>query len=254
LSESAQPAQNNMRSLERALLIISVLQRIRTPMKLTDVAREAELHIATTQRILNVLTKFNYVQQEPAGYTMGIASVLNAHAFLVSDTLSLVATPVLQQLTITTGLTASLSVRVGFNQVLLVRIEGEHPLRYQLPVGEQLPLHLGGARVLAAAMSEADLDQLISSLPAIKLVSGEVLTTQDFRSTLNQIRSQGFAVGSNQRELGAASAAVPVLNRSNEVIAALQLSGLAEEFDEGMITQWVNELQHASSSITRRIP
>lgn len=253
MSDAAAKPQN-MRSLERALELLAVLQNVRTPLRLSEVARLSGLHIATTQRILGTLAKYGYVQQDGVGYTMGIASLLNAHAFLVSDTLSLVATPVLQQLATTTGLTASLSVRVGTSQVLLVRIEGAHPLKYQLPVGEQLPLHLGGARVLASALGEDELEAFIDSVGTIKLVSGEELTPAEFRRNLQDIREQGFAFGNNQREIGAGSVAVPIFDRSGAVIASMQLSGRAEEFTESLVAECVTELKNASDAITRRIP
>lgn len=243
-----------MRSLDRALDVLAVLQRHRRPLRLTEVARDAELHLATTQRILNVLARSGYVQQVSSGYTLGIASLLNAHAFLVSDELSLVATPVLQELSTSSGLTASLSVRVGMSQVLLVRIEGVRPLRYQLPVGEQLPLHLGGARVLAAGLSSEELTELIDTVGEIRLASGDSLSVEDFRATLDVIREQGFAAGVSQREVGAASVAVPVYGRDASLRAALQLSGRADDFGPTQLDGHVAELLRASAAITRRTP
>lgn len=253
MSTEDQPA-SVMRSLERALEVMAVLQRRRAPMRLSDVAREAGLHLATTQRILNVLARFDYVQQDAAGYTLGITSLLNAHTFLVSDQLSLIARPVLQELSSTSGLTASLSIRVKWSQVLVVRVEGPQPLRYQLPVGEQLPLHLGGARVLAAAMTSDDLDDMIGSLAEIRLATGQTLTREEFRESLKEIRILGFAFGTSQRLVDAASIAVPVHSRDGRVVAGLQLSGLAEDFTALSITNFVGELKRASEGITRRIP
>jgi IclR family acetate operon transcriptional repressor len=243
-----------MRSLERALDVLAVLQRHRRPLRLTEVARDAELHLATAQRILNALARSGYVQQVNSGYTLGITSLLNAHAFLVSDELSLIATPVLQELSTTSGLTASLSVRVGWSQVLLVRIEGARPLRYQLPVGEQLSLHLGGARVLAAGLRPDELTELIDSLGEIRLASGDTLSGEEFRAALDLIRLQGYAAGVSQRELGAASVAVPVYGREGSLRAALQLSGRADDFEPTKLGGYVAELTRASAAITRRIP
>ncbi len=251
---SAASVTSPMRSLERALDVLAVLQRHRRPLRLTDVARDAGLHLATAQRILNVLIRTGYVQQAAGGYTLGITSLLNAHAFLVSDELSLVATPMLQELAATSGLTASLSVRVGWSQVLLVRIEGAQPLRYQLPVGEQLPLHLGGARVLAAGLPPEELSELLNSLGEIQLASGDTVSVEEFRETLDCIREQGFAAGVSQRELGAASVSVPVYARDGSLRAALQLSGLAEDFEPDKLSRHVAELTRASAAITRRTP
>jgi IclR family acetate operon transcriptional repressor len=243
-----------MRSLERALDVLRVLEAAATPLRLAELARLSRLHIATTQRIVNVLAQYDYIKQDAAGYSMGVASVLNAHAFLVTNPLLLVATPVLQELATSTGMTSSLSIRVAFSQVLLIRIEGAYPLRYQLPLGEKLPLQLGGARVLAAAMTTDEVERLLDSVGEIRLASGETVAHEEFISSLALIREQGYAYGRSQRAPGAASISVPVLNRDGAVIAAVQVSGLEEDFDSTNVPLLVGELQRASSAITRRHP
>ncbi|HEY5320508.1 MAG TPA: IclR family transcriptional regulator [Galbitalea sp.] len=248
-----QAQTSTMRSLERALEVLSLLQRNRGPMRLTEVAKESGLHLATTQRILGVLSRYGYVSHDGHAYSLGVASLLNAHAFLISNSLSVVAAPVLQELALTSGLTASMSIRVGFFQVLLLRFQGAQPLRYQLPVGEQLPLHLGGARVLAAAMPIDELDAMLASLEEVRLASGETLTIDEFRDGLKTIAEQGYAYGVSQREMGAASIAVPIAGRDGLVVASLQLSGLEEDFDPAKTSWYVSELTRASAALTRRM-
>ena len=46
---------NNMRSLDRAFDVLGVLQDAKQPLRLSEVARHASLHVATVQRILGVL-------------------------------------------------------------------------------------------------------------------------------------------------------------------------------------------------------
>ncbi len=245
---------NPMRSLGRAIDVLSVLQKSRIPLRLSDISRDTGLHLATTQRIVNVLVERGYVIQDSLGYSMGITSLLNAHTFLVANSLNLVALPILQELTASTDLTSSLSVRVDDAQVLLVRVECVPPLRYRLPIGEQLPLYLGGARVLAAALEPDALNALLDTLPEIRLASGRVVTRQEFVEGLAQIRALGYAYGYSQRENGAASVAVPVPDRDGAVIASLQLSGLVEDFEEDKVEWYVAELKRAVAAVTRGLP
>lgn len=136
---------SNMRSLDRSFDVLDALQRAKHPIRLADVARASGLHIATAQRIVNVLVARGYAARIGDGYTAGPASLAVAHAYLVSNPLSALAQPVLQQLATNTGYAASLYVRVEYSRVLIARVESDHPLSYVLPVGERLPLHLGGA-------------------------------------------------------------------------------------------------------------
>ena len=111
----------------------------------------AYLHIATSQRILNVLVARGYAARTGDTYTAGPAALAVAHAFMVTNPLSLLSQTTLQQLATITGYTASLYVRVEDSRVLIARVESENPLSYVLPVGERLPLYLGGAGKLFLA-------------------------------------------------------------------------------------------------------
>jgi IclR family acetate operon transcriptional repressor len=145
-------------------------------------------------------------------------------------------------------------MRAGFYQVILVRIEGSTPLRYQLPIGEKLPLQLGGARVLAAAMSAAQISELSDAVGDVVLASGDTLGKADFVRSLEAISEQGYAFGISQRVPGAASVAVPVFSREGAVLGALQVSGLEDDFAPADVDRLVDELRRASSAITHRHP
>ncbi len=252
-TQDVQQSTSTVRSIERALDILEVLRESRAPLRLSDIARATGNHLATTQRIVNVLVRSGYVLQERNDYSVGISSLLNAHAYLVSNRYTQAALPIVQELVRTSGLAASFSVRVELRQILLMRIEGTNALRYQLPVGEPMPLHLGGARILAAAMPEEDLQRLLDELSDIVTANGQTMTKAQFVEDLATIRDQGYVYGYSQRELGAASAAVPVFNGDGEVIASLQLSGMIEEFAGGKMEWCVAELKRASAGIEKRI-
>lgn len=245
---------NSMRSLERSLDVIGVLEESAAPLRLSEVARRAGLHVATAQRILNVLVGRGYVRHDGVSYGMGVTPLLNAHAFLVSYPLLLVAKPFLQELSASTEFTSSLAIRAGFFQVILERVEGSRPLRYQLPIGEKLPLQLGGARMLAAAMDDGELAALLRAVGEIRTASGALVTHAEFLATIRRIREQGFVHGSSQRERGAASIAVPVFDHDGATVASIQLSGLEEDFSSANVPALVAEMQRASAAVTRRTP
>lgn len=242
-----------MRSLERALEVLEVLELTRKPLRLSEVARRANLHVATTQRILAVLHRHRYVDQDGAGYTMGVMPLANAHAYLVSNTLANGAMPILQELAQTSGLTSAMSVRIGFYHVLVARVDGANPLRYQPPVGERMPLHVGAGRVFAASLASTELDDLLERVGEIRLATGQVLTREEFLERIRVIRQQGYALGYSERVPNASSIGSPVFNRNGELIAAVQLSGLAEDLEPAQLECYVTEVRQAAAAITGRI-
>lgn len=246
-------ALSSVRSLDRPFLILRVMREHRRAMRLTEIATAAQLHLATTQRIVNLLVRYGYVERDGLDYHLGVVSLLNGNTYLMTNRLVQAAEPVLQELTNSTGLTSSLTVRYEFTAVLLLRAASTPPLRFQLPIGEQMPLVVGGARVLAAHLDDVELAALLEGVEKIPLASGVVLDRAEFIESLKVIRERGYAFGQGQREAGALSIAVPVFNREHDVIAAIQLSAMIEDIPVD-VDALVIELKRASGAITRRIP
>lgn len=244
---------SSVRSLDRPFVILQVLREHRAPMRLTEIATAAQLHLATTQRIINLLIRYGYIERDGLDYRLGVTSLLNGSAYLLTNRLVQMAEPVLIELTASTGLTSSLSIRHELSAVLLLRVASTPPLRYQLPLGEAMPLVVGGARVLAAALEPDELAALLEGVDTIQLASGVVLDRTEFIRGLQQIRERGYAFGQGQREAGAMSIAVPVVDREQRVVASIQLSALIEDIPVD-VDALVIELKRASGAITRRMP
>jgi len=167
------PQQNPMRSVHRAFQVLSELELAQRPLRLTDLAQRTGLHIATTQRLVNVLTEHGYASRHSNGYTAGPAALSAAHAFATTSPVRLIARPILEELANATGLTASLYIRVQNSRVLIDRVEGGRRPQYSLPIGERLPLYPGAAgKVFLACDPETDLDATAADLAPVTLADG----------------------------------------------------------------------------------
>lgn len=244
--------RSTMRSVERAFDVVDLLSDTGRPLRLAEVARGTGLHIATAQRILRVLERRNYVAQDSAGYSVGAAALAAAHSFLVGNQLVLTATPVLQELATALGLTASLSVRVGTARVLVARVEGRSPLRYQLPVGGRLPLHLGAGKVFLAFMDKAAREEILGAMEKVETAGGEVIPMAEYRSLLDEIAARGYAVSHNERVVGAVSVSAPVRSREGDLLGVVQVSGREEDLSPDRLAEATREVVNAGASIAAR--
>lgn len=246
---------SNMRSLDRSFDVLDVLQAAKQPMKLADIARRSGLHIATAQRIVNVLVARGYVARSSDGYTAGPAALAVAHAYLVSNPLSLLAQPVLQQLATNTGFTASVYVRVERSRVLIARVESEHPLSYVLPVGERLPLHLGGAgRIFLADMSPDEREAALGDIVTVRLADGGSLTRAQLEAQLEQIGEAGYAFSVSERLAGIASVTAPVRAGDGSLQAVIGVTGPADSINDDTRAGLVAEVRRAADAFGARIP
>jgi IclR family acetate operon transcriptional repressor len=247
---AATPA-SPMRSVDRAFDVLSVLEDTRLPLRLSEIARRSDLHVATAQRILNVLIDRGYAVKEEIGYVAGPASVATAHAFLVNNRLSQVALPVLQELAATTGLTSTLYVRVGLSRVLIARVEGLNPLRYQLPIGEKLPLHLGAGKSLAAWLPEEELGTYLDSVAPFTRISGERVSADDLRGELQRTKENGHAVSLSERVLDV-TAISAAIHRGDQLLGALSIAGPSSDLPTADHPRVITEARRAADAIAAR--
>jgi len=251
-SAATAPPASSMRSLERAIDVLEILDESRQALRLSDIARRADLPVATTQRILNVLEARGRVERDSTGYRPGVGLIFGAHAYLNSSPLVLAAQPALHDLAAETGLTASLFKRVGWHRVALARVEGAHPLRYEIPIGERLPLHLGAGKVLCAAMPAEEQQALLAEVAELTRVDGTVRTRADFEAELIEIRRRGYSFAKGERVPGMVSVAAPVQPAEGPATAAIQVAGTDQEIPDERIDTLGNEVQRAAYAIARR--
>lgn len=243
-----------MRSLERAIDVLEVLEATRTPLRLSEVARRAGLHVSTTQRILRVLEARGRVEASDVGYHTGVAMLFGAHAYLTTSRVSLAARPVLQELASTTNLTASVFVRTGLSRAVVARVEGGNPMRYELPVGQRLPLHVGAGKVLAAYLDEDDLATLMADVGDATRADGEHIDPAELLAELHLIRERGYAVAVNERVVGAASVSAPVVASDGSCTIAVQVAGHAPDFDVDAVEQLSVDVRQAAIALRSYLP
>jgi DNA-binding IclR family transcriptional regulator len=241
-----------MRSLERAIDVLEVLETSHHALRLSDIARRAKLPVATTQRILTVLEARGRVERDAPGYRPGVGLLFGAHAYLTGSPLLVAARPVLQDLAAETDLTASLFQRVGWSRVVVARVDGARPLRYELPIGERLPLHLGAGKALAAQLPPHELDRFLDQLGDHTRADGSTISREDFTADLERIRALGYSEAHGERELGMASVAAAVPEPGGPATAAVQVAGAQDDIPAERVEQIGIEVQRAAFAIARR--
>ena len=173
-----------------------------------------------------------------------------ARAFQRGNGLVATTTPVLEELAVLSGETVSLLIRQGFDRVVVQRVDSPHPLRYTIRIGQRLPLHVGAAGVvLASAMPEEELRQLLDRLGEIRLATGETLTRDDWLAKLERVRRQGFAVSVEEREVGVVSIAAPVVVPGKGTVAAIAVSGPPSRMSQEKIEYLIVEVRRAAQEI-----
>lgn len=253
--EEADAVTNSpMRSLERAIDVLEVLDNARGTLRLKEIAKRANLPVATTQRILAVLESRHRVEHDAAGYRPGIALTFGAHAFSTTNPLIRAALPVLIELASVTGLMATLFREHGNQRVVLSRAGVARNFGYELVVGARLPLYLGAGKALLALKPDEDVAQVLTAastnhVPGMTPApSPEVLLAD-----LQEIRDRGFSISRGEREPGVASVAAAIPAEYG-IPAAVQVTGVMDDFPEERTPSLGHQVQLAAYRIGQSMP
>lgn len=214
---------NQGRTLDRALDIMECVESARSPLRPAQIAKATGLPISTTQRIAAALLRRGYLTSLGGSYVLGPAVLAHAHAFVLQDRLTTVANPILADVTETTGMTSSVYVRTGWSRILIARAEPPHPLRYQFPVGQRLPLDVGAGKVLLAQMPDEEIQEYLQAYTGVSLANGATQSADTLRADITEIRAAGFHLGRAERHPGVISLNLPIVSTADVPLGALNL-------------------------------
>ncbi|MCE1196353.1 IclR family transcriptional regulator [bacterium] len=239
-----------VRALERGIKVLFALEAAGKPMSLSELAAAIELSNATTLRMIATLEDYGLVEKAHSGYRLGLSVLPLTHGYLLGNELTLAALPVLQDLARSTGEAVSLFVRFGFERIVIQRVDGPTALRYLYPAGQRLPLYLGVGKVLAAAMRPDEIEYLLSLAEGTRMATGEPFSRERFLAEIEHVRQVKHAVSVNERVMGVASVAAPVVNVRDETIAAVNIAGPSDRMVQARLEELSIEVRRAAKAIS----
>lgn len=221
--------QRGVASLERALTIVGSFTARDQGLTLAELAARTGFYKSTVLRLCASLEKFGYVIRLDDGrFVLGGALLRLGQIYQRSFNLADYVVPVLQRLTLKTGLSSSLWIKEGDFRVCLFRAEAAEDVRaLSAQVGERWPLDRGG--------SAATILRAFAGARAARFA---------------RVRKAGVAVslGEFVPELAAISA--PVVSSGGALVGALSLGGFRSHFSATATKKLTPHLRAAAREIS----
>jgi DNA-binding IclR family transcriptional regulator len=235
--------------LSRAFALLGAYDERHRRLKLSSMARRAELPVPTAHRMVADLVALGALARTASGeYVIGRRMWTLGLLAPVQTGLREVASPFLQDLYAATLATVHLAVRDGTQVLYLDRLSGRRSVPVVSRVGSRLPLHpTGVGKVLLAYAPEEVREQALSSLTRITPYT--ITDPELLRAQLGRVPRDGYATTSEEMSLGACSVAVPIKVR-DEVVAALGVVVPTLKRDRGRL---VAALEVAAHGIARSL-
>ena len=194
----------------------------------SDLARTVGRERSQVARMLKALERGGLVEQNPdsKAYRLGWPLLVLA-AGAGNTPLLRSARPVLQTLVSRTSEVALLSVQQGNRSLTVLREESHQSLRAGGWVGRSSPMHCSASG--RALLFDSD-DTLVAELTAddLKTPISTLAAPRDLDELLQRLRTErahGYAVASEELEIGLTSVSTPIRDRNDTLIAVINVSG-----------------------------
>jgi DNA-binding IclR family transcriptional regulator len=212
-------------AVDRALKFLELLSGERREIPLVEITRRLALPHATAFRLAYTLEQHGLLRRSDTGYAIGPRILTLGFDYLASQDLLVVARPELTRLRDETGVSANLGVRDGREVIYTCHIGALGALTSRTEVGNRLFAHASSmGRVLLSAMSAEALVRLYEGVDLPQLPH----TVSDPDAILQQAiedRQRGWVMKIGVYERDLVAVAVPVIDGSGNVAAAINLSG-----------------------------
>lgn len=213
-----------LQTLTRGLSVIACFDRRNPRMTPTEVAKKTGLTRAAARRVLLTLVSTGHARTDGKTFELTARVLELGYAYLSSFGLPEVARPSMEEVTRELGESCSMAVLDGAEIIYIARVPAQRIMEQVLDVGLHLPAHATAlGQVLLAALPDDELSELLDNNPLYALTDRTITDRAAFLERLEQVRLQGFALVDEELELGVRSIALPIRDRHNQVIAAINV-------------------------------
>jgi DNA-binding IclR family transcriptional regulator len=237
-------------SVERALLILLML-RDQSSVRVTDVSRELGVSRSTAHRLLSTLAQHGFVSQDrlTKAYRAGRVFIEVGLATVGDLDVRRKARQHLVQLSADVRETVNLLVLEGSGSRFIDGVEGDRLLKVSLRTGTLLPASTtSGGRVLLAELSSDEVRALYpNGLP--RLTDNTITDFAALDRELALVRRRGYAVNRGESEADLTAVAVPVRDRLCRAVAALAISSLATRMGPDQLPAMVDAARQCAARI-----
>jgi IclR family acetate operon transcriptional repressor len=223
------------------------------PRTTRELSEDTGIEKAAVYRIVNTLAERGFVAKDDTSkrYYPGPRLVAAAGVLARTDDIVTLATPYMEQLRDTFGETVNLAVLVGADVQYLEIIESRHSLRMAATIGSRDPAN--ATALGKAILSQLDDDVVRQTLGETKLRTATPRTIADWEQLqrdLEAVRHRGYALDTEENEVGATCVAVPVTRPGGSSLYAISVSGPSARMRPRLVSSVGKRLREVAAALS----
>lgn len=233
--------KSTTRSIDRALDILETFLYEGGNLSLTEIAEATDLNSSTVHRIISALLERNFLNKnKEKKYNLGpkiteLGNISNIH---IDNQLKRVAKKYMIDLKEKYDEDVRLFVLDGREKLCIESIQSSKISEHIMDVGDKHDI-LSGApgRVFLAYMNEEKRKELIKD-------------SNFSENDLKTVKKKGYALSIGEKKEGLVGLAAPIMDKSNNIIATISLSGPAKRMIDEGISDKIADIIEVSKKIS----
>ncbi|MFF0658956.1 MULTISPECIES: IclR family transcriptional regulator [Micromonospora] len=235
----------------RVLAILGAFDVDHPTLTLSDIARRANLPVATAHRLVGELVTWGALSRGPDGaYAVGVRLWEVGLLSPLHTRLREVALPYLQDLHSAVRENVHLAVRDGDEALYVEKVTGHRSVPIISRVGGRLPLHATGVGKALLAFASPTSVAAFLGRPLPRCTAYTITEPGRLSRELATVRRQGWAATSEEMTLGSCSVAVPVLDADGGAVASI---GIVAHSLGAQLERLVPVLRGAADQVAARL-
>lgn len=246
-------SQADRSPVTKALRLLVHVARGKEPVALSDLGRTLGLPKPTTYRLLRTLESAGFVQRDPLTRRYLIGSLFEdiALSALRYGAGHSARRLLMDQLAQRLGARINLVVLRSGNLSFVEWVESTTPLRVDIDPATSMPVHCTASGKLLLAFGPPELrDGVLRSAPFPALTKNTLTTARALRRELMEIHGRGYAEDNEELLQGVNCVAVPVYNRTGDVVAGLAAMAPVASLPLPKLRRYLPDLQNCAARIS----
>lgn len=241
--------------LDRAFNLIDIIAESGKDLAVEELVEKTGLNRSTVYRLVEALAAHGYLEKtEQSHYRLGMKVVSLAGCYVNNLDLISIAQPYLWDTSYKFGLTCYMAVLSDTDIVYVARADSFRRGSVFMEIGWRIPAY---ATALGwCLLSQFPIQALEGQMEKVlfrKFAQNTVKSFGELSVQLRNVRQDGYAYETGGFQDGSCCVAVPVFNYCGDIVAAISISGPAENFANGKEIEIISYMKELGRNVSRKM-
>lgn len=242
-------------AIDRAMSLFEFLAKSQRGFTLSEISRKLEMPKSTTHYMIHTLIARGYIQRgSERHYVLGLRFADVASASAAEASLQALTMPYLREIAASLHLTATAAVRRGAEAVIIAKVQAVGDHGGGAWVGRHIDLHCTSqGKVVISMMSDKEIDALFAGRELARFTGKTISSVSALKVHLAQVRANRFATNDEEHVVGVRAVAIPLLDPTGSVIAALSVRGSSQDIPASRLATLGQQLIVVARDVTAQL-